>query len=66
MKYRLRLKRISFELLAFLVLAVLKLDGAIDWSWWWVTAVLWSEVIIFIGQIIALGVIIFLANRIDE
>ncbi len=66
MKYRLRLKRISFELLAFLVLAVLKLDGAIDWSWWWVTAILWSEIVIFIGQIIVTSIIISLANRLDQ
>jgi hypothetical protein len=66
MKYRVRLKRISFELLAFLVLVVLKLDGAIDWSWWWVTAILWSEAIIFIGQIIVTSVIIYLANRLDQ
>ena len=25
----------------FLVFLVLKLVGAIDWSWWWVTAPLW-------------------------
>ena len=66
MKYRIRLRRISFELLAFLVLVVLKLDGAIDWSWWWVTAILWSEAIIFIGQIIVMNIIIFLANQIDQ
>jgi hypothetical protein len=26
---------------AFVVLLVLKLADAIDWSWWWVTSPLW-------------------------
>ena len=30
---------ISFGL--FALLAILKLTGVIDWSWWWVTAPLW-------------------------
>lgn len=30
----------------FLVFLVLKLCGTIDWSWWWVTAPLWSSAIL--------------------
>jgi hypothetical protein len=31
--------------LLFVVFLVLKLVGAIDWSWWWVTAPLWISLI---------------------
>lgn len=33
---------ISFPAVLFIVFLVLKLCGAIDWSWWWVTAPLWA------------------------
>lgn len=26
---------------AFVLLATLKLTGAVQWSWWWITAPLW-------------------------
>lgn len=32
----------SFMGLLFIVFLVLKLTGAIAWSWWWVTAPLWG------------------------
>jgi hypothetical protein len=32
---------IKFGGVLFIALLVLKLTGYIDWSWWWITAVLW-------------------------
>ena len=32
---------ISLSGAVFIVFLVLKLTGAIDWSWWWVTCPLW-------------------------
>lgn len=32
----------------FLVLLALKLTGYITWSWWWITAPLWSGLVILI------------------
>lgn len=37
---------LSFLSVLFLVFLVLKLTNVIDWSWWWVTAPLWSPIII--------------------
>ena len=34
----------SPEFLLFLVFLVLKLTAVIDWSWWWVTAPLWTPI----------------------
>ena len=43
-----------FGLLGILFIA-LKLTGYIDWSWWWVTAPLWSGlVVIFAVLLVAL------------
>lgn len=40
--------------LTFLVFLVLKLTKVIDWSWWWVTAPLWGQVVLaLIGAVIA-------------
>lgn len=33
----------SLPTATFLVFLVLKLCGAITWSWWWVTAPLWGS-----------------------
>ena len=30
----------------FVVFLVLKLTSVIDWSWWWVTAPLWGDVVL--------------------
>jgi len=38
----------------FLALLVLKLCGALGWSWWWVTAPLWGT---FMLTLLALGFI---------
>lgn len=38
----------------FLVFLVLKLTGAIHWSWWWVTAPLWAPVAFVLVTLAAL------------
>jgi hypothetical protein len=43
----------------FLIFAVLKLVGVIDWSWWWVTVPLWG----LIGSMLLL---VGLAHFIEE
>ena len=41
---------ISFPGLLFIVFLVLKLQGTIAWSWWWVTAPLWApSVLVILG-----------------
>lgn len=49
----------------FLVLLVLKLVGAIDWSWWWVTAPLWGPpaLVLAIGVPIVFVVVAMKALR---
>ena len=47
-----------FGLLA-LILITLRLTGVIDWSWWWITAPLWSGcalIIIIMIAVLALAV----------
>jgi hypothetical protein len=48
----------SFGTVLFIVFLILKLTGAITWSWWWVTSPLWIPfaVIIIIFGIILLAV----------
>lgn len=43
---------VTFSGLLFLVFLVLKLCKVIDWSWWWITAPLWGQVVIMIVAII--------------
>ena len=31
-----------------LIFITLKLSGYIDWSWWWVLAPLWGQIVIFV------------------
>lgn len=38
--------KISVPWAVFLILMTLKLTGYIDWSWWWVSAVLWVPLVI--------------------
>ena len=47
-----------FGLLGILFIA-LKLTGYIDWSWWWVTAPLWGELVMFLA---ALFVVLTIAS----
>ena len=41
----------------FLIFFTLKLCGVIDWSWWWVTTLLWMPVAL--GVVLLIGVAIF-------
>lgn len=43
----------------FLLFLGLKIKGVIDWSWWWVTAPLWGQLIVaLVGIVIFIVVII--------
>jgi hypothetical protein len=42
-------QRTSIGVLLFIVFLILKLTGAISWSWWWVTVPLWGPVALAIG-----------------
>ena len=51
---------ISFLGALFLLFLGLKLTGAIDWSWWWVTSPLWlpvAVVLVILVIMILVGVI---------
>jgi hypothetical protein len=43
-----------------IVFVVLKLVGVIDWSWWWVLAPLWIDLILTV--LVIVGVAIYLAH----
>ena len=48
--------RINVDIMAFIILLVLKLDGIIDWKWIWIFTPFW---IVWIAQItIAISVLI--------
>ncbi len=47
----------SLPLLLFFVFLVLKLAGAIDWSWWWVTSPLWLPVVVVVGGLVLAAVL---------
>jgi len=50
---------ISLEMILFVVFLTLKLSGAIDWSWWWVTSPLWIPVLVWV----VIGLIIMNSDR---
>jgi hypothetical protein len=45
--------------IVFVLFLGLKLGKVIDWSWWWVTAPLWGQVVLaLVGAVIALVVLV--------
>ena len=46
----------SLPLLLFFIFLVLKLAGAIDWSWWWVTSPLWLPAVLALGGLLVAAV----------
>lgn len=46
----------SFLILLFLVFLVLKLAGAVDWSWWWVLSPLWLPAALVLATMVILAV----------
>jgi hypothetical protein len=46
----------SFLILLFFVFLVLKLAGAIDWSWWWVFSPLWLPAALLLVTVAVLAV----------
>jgi hypothetical protein len=49
-----------------LVLATLKLAGAISWSWWIVTAPFWGSIALVVGVTAAFYVFAFIALVVEE
>jgi hypothetical protein len=47
---------IGFPGLLFITFLVLKLTHVIDWSWWWITAPLWGDVLLGLLIIVVLCV----------
>lgn len=43
----------------FIIFLILKLTGNIDWSWWWVTALLWIGAAVVIASIFSAIFLIF-------
>lgn len=45
--------------IVFVLFLGLKLGKVIDWSWWWVTAPLWGQVVLaLVGAVITLVVLV--------
>jgi len=44
----------------FILFLILKLCGAISWSWWWVTCPLWGPFAIIIGIFVFIFLLVFL------
>lgn len=57
---------ISFTGVLFLVFLVLKLTGAIAWSWWWVTAPLWGPLTLLIIGVIVAFIVLLIKTKLDE
>jgi hypothetical protein len=55
---------ISLGTVLFLIFMILKLTGAINWSWWWVTSPLWIPFALIVG-VICVGIItgIYKSNK---
>ena len=50
--------------LLFVVFLVLRLTGVIAWSWWWVTAPLWSPLALAVALVLVLLLIkIFIQKK---
>lgn len=57
---------IGFSGVLLIVFIVLKLVGAIDWSWWWVLAPLWVPIGLFVIIWISILVFICVVSREDK
>lgn len=53
----------GFPTVLFLVFLVLKLIGQIDWSWWWVTAPIWIEVLLVLIVLTAASISVATPSR---
>ena len=50
--------RVNLDALLTIILVVLRLSGAIGWSWWWVLSPLWIQaavVLVLVGAAVMLG-----------
>ena len=50
----------------FLVFLVLKLRNIIDWSWWWVTAPLWGQVVLVFALMIIILIVYVILKFINS
>lgn len=50
----------------FLVFLVLKLKNIIDWSWWWVTAPLWGQIVLTFALIIIILIVYVILKFINS
>ena len=48
---------IGIGMILFLIFMVLKLTGNITWSWWWVTAPLWTPLVLALVIFAIIGVV---------
>lgn len=55
---------VCLPVIIFIVFLILKLTGVIGWSWWWITASLWSvTAIIFFLAIVYLALFAYMKNK---
>lgn len=55
---------LNFTSLLTVIFIVLKLDGIIDWSWWWVVSP--TLIAIIIDAIVCVGMILYLNQDTDK
>lgn len=48
---------LSLGAVLFLIFLILKLVGAIDWSWWWVFAPLWMPLALVVLILAVVGLV---------
>ena len=52
----------SMEITLFIVFLIFKLTGVIDWSWWYVTMILWLPLVVIIIMTGIIGLVEALFN----
>lgn len=50
----------------FLIFVTLKLTGHIAWSWWWVTAPLWGQLVVIGLLLLTMGALILILKLMDK
>lgn len=54
---------LASPIIVFIVLAILRLAGAITWSWWWVTSPLWIAFGIILLSALLYALALFIAVK---
>jgi uncharacterized membrane protein HdeD (DUF308 family) len=47
------------------VLVVLKLSDSLNWSWWWVTFVLWFPMALYVFLSVIIGILMILSGVVE-